>query len=686
MQQIPFWKIWPFTRILPLLILGILLQYYLQLPLWPSLALAGLTTAFLALLPRMDIHRQYSLRKWQGMALYLLIVALGSTCTFLSIAPNHANWVGHSYQPGNILLLQMTEPGTQRAKGWRYKAVVKGTWQQGVLQKRSGTVIVYQRYNGPPFRVGSFISTRNTLLPIPSNANPGGFDYALYSARKGIYHSLTLHNEKEAVTQPAPAKSAWLEACRQWIIHTCKKYIPNRDEYGIVTALLIGHKEDLDETLMDAYSRTGVIHVIAISGMHLAMVYGLVLWLLRPVQRIRAARIITPLLTLVALWSFTLLTGAGPSVLRAAVICTSLCLGNLLRAEGQGINSLAASAACLLVYNPLFLWDVGFQLSFTAVGGILAFAQPLYRLLYLPNRWLQYIWQTSSVTLAAQIFTLPVILYHFHQFPNLFLVSNLVVVPLSGILLYSAIGMLIIAPFTWLANIVGQLVSWLCGIMNGFVQYINDTSWTVTEHILMHPAQVLLYFILILLLWKWKVEENIQWLFRTLYLLLVFLGLRAVQHWQIHQKQQLVIYQVPGRLALDLIAGSHYIFLGDTSQLVKTDRQLQSARTQSGAWKRQSLHMISGNTSFITGSWQIHVIHDKHIHVQPQTHQRQQLVIMGASAASSLLPLSKLIPNAMYVFDSSSPLWKIEKWKKEADSLHLRHHSVPKQGAFQMEL
>lgn len=671
---------------LPLLILGILLQYYIQPPLWPSLAIAGLTTAFLALLPRIDIHHQYGLRKWQGMALYLLVLTLGSTCTFFSIGPNHTHWIGHSYQPGNTLLLQIIEPGSPRAKGWRYKAAVKGSWQQGVLQKRSGTVLLYQRYDGPPLQPGSFISTRNPLQSIPSNANPGGFNYALYSARKGIYHSLTLRKEEEAVVQPGPSKAAWLNTCRQYIVRTCKRYIPNRDEHGIVTALLIGYKEDLDETLMDAYSRTGVIHVIAISGMHLAMVYGLVLWLLRPLQRIRAARFITPLLTLVALWSFTLLTGAGPSVLRAAVICTSLCLGDLLRAEGQGINSLAASAACLLVYDPLFLWDVGFQLSFTAVAGILAFAQPLYRAVYLPQRWLQYIWQTTSVTLAAQVFTLPVILYHFHQFPNLFLLSNLVVVPLSGGLLYIAIGLLVIAPITWFAGITGQLVSWLCGIMNGFVRYINDTSWAVTEHILVHPIQVAIYFILILLLWKWKEEQNIQWLFRSLYLLLLFIGIRALQHWQIQQRQQLVVYQVPGRLAMDLIAGSHYIFLGDTTQLTKTDRSLQSSRTHTGAWKRRSLQVVTGSACFTTDNWQIHVIHDKYIHPQPPMEHRQQLVILGAAAAPSLLPVTRLLPHAMYVFDSSSPLWKIEKWKKEADSLHLRHHSVPLQGAFQMEL
>jgi competence protein ComEC len=204
-------------------------------------------------------------------------------------------------------------------------------------------------------------------------------------------------------------------------------------ETGVAEALLIGYRDDLDKDLVRAYSNTGVVHIIAISGLHLGMIYGLMLLLLKPFRKYKWMRWAKPLLILLVLWGFSLLAGAAASILRSVVMFSFIVIGESLGRKTNIYNTLAASAFCLLVYNPYFFWDVGFQLSYTAVLSIVLFMKPVYQWLYFKNKLLNAIWQLNAITLAAQVLTLPVILYYFHQFPNLFLFTNFVAVPLIGI-------------------------------------------------------------------------------------------------------------------------------------------------------------------------------------------------------------------------------------------------------------
>ena len=194
-------------------------------------------------------------------------------------------------------------------------------------------------------------------------------------------------------------------------------------------ALLTGYREALDEEISLAYAATGTAHIIAISGLHLGLIQKALMLLFAPLLRFKSGLILRGLTVIVLLWVFALLTGAGASVLRAAIMFTLLTVGEMMEERISSLNLLAIAAFMLLSWDTDLLWDVGFQLSFAAVFSIIFLYKPIYGWIPVKSFAGKFVWSITAVTLAAQVFTLPLVLYYFNQFPVYFLLANLVAVP-----------------------------------------------------------------------------------------------------------------------------------------------------------------------------------------------------------------------------------------------------------------
>ena len=266
------------------------------------------------------------------------------------------------------------------------------------------------------------------LQPIKNSGNPGAFNYQRYAAFQGIYHNVFL-KDKDWQVVPGNTKNWFYDfvySARAYVLSVLRNTIhTGKDELGIAQALLIGYTNDLDKDLVQAYSNTGVVHIIAISGMHLGLIYVLLLWIFTKMPLINKSKLVQLILILTCLWLFAFLTGASPSVLRAAVMFSCIAIGKNLKKDVSIFTSLAASALILLCFNPYYLWAVGFQLSYLAVIGIVVFQKPIYNCLYIKNKWIDKVWQLMAVSTAAQLLTFPLCIYYFHQFPNLFLLQIL---------------------------------------------------------------------------------------------------------------------------------------------------------------------------------------------------------------------------------------------------------------------
>jgi competence protein ComEC len=350
------------------------------------------------------------------------------------------------------------------------------------------------------------------------------------------------------------AFQSFIFSLRSYIVQTIKKYIHgSNQETGIAEALLIGYKEDLDKDLVQAYSNAGVVHIIAISGLHLGLIYVMLTKLLNWIPLIRKNKFIKMLLLLGCLWIFSLLTGASASVLRSAVMFTFIVVGKNYFTQSSVYNSLAASAFLLLCYDPYFLWDVGFQLSYLALIGIVGLQQPLNRLLYCKQSWLEKIWSMFTVTLAAQISAFPICLYYFHQFPNLFFITNMLAVPLSTIILFAEIFLIAVSGLNFIAVYTGQLTGFMIRIMNKIITGLNSFPYSVWDNIYANIYTTWALYLFVFGLCGWLIyKSNIA--FRiAIFSLFFYTSFHVLAYLKVRKQVSMIVYNIPKCRAIDFI-------------------------------------------------------------------------------------------------------------------------------------
>jgi competence protein ComEC len=680
-SSVPLYRKIPFIRILPCFIAGILIQYYFPHAVFLPAVVLLISLLLLVIHAFISVRSKFRFRKLTATLLYTSLFCIGSLLVRERNISYQKDWIGNYATEAKPVLLQLSTQPIERDKTWKIEADILAFQDQQGWKKASGRILLYIEKRAKGLQKDQQIITEKSLQPIAQMQNPGSFDYAAYCARQGIYHSLYL-TEKDfyVVQQPKEAKHL-LDRAQEYIRGIFHQYIRGQQEQAIAEALVIGYKYDLDDDLLQAYSNTGVVHVIAISGMHLGLIYGILLFLTKLLQRNAISRWIRALLILLLIWSFTLLTGAGPSVLRAAVIFSLMLLGELLVRKNNTYNTLAASAFLLLLVNPFYLWDIGFQLSYLAVLSIVWISGPLYRSVYISFRPLRYLWQLMAVTISAQVLTTPVILYHFHQFPNLFLITNLLIVPLSGLVLYGCIVLLAVSPLHAVALIAGHMIEKTLRVMNQIILFFDQLNFAVTNHIELHFIQVVLYYVMAIAIGCRIIYKKPLYTIMGVVSGLVIVGFHSNRQITIRNTGRLVIYQTRGQTMTDIGSGGAYYSWTSDNPDKTAEKFLASSRTQLGFV--QSLGRLS------TKEYPVVQINDRTLVFTDKAPKHGffpvDIVVVQKGAFVNMSDLHRVFNARQYIFDGNNALWKIRKWKKEADSLHLRHHSVPDQGAFVME-
>ena len=271
----------------------------------------------------------------------------------------------------------------------------------------------------------------------------------------------------------------------------------DEQNYAIVAAMTLGDKSMLSKETKDMYSVSGASHVLALSGLHLSIIFGLLTLVFggRKKQRVTSL-----LLTILTVWFYVFLTGMSSSVMRSAIMLTVYAFTSLLNRNKMSLNTLALTAIIMLVFNPLSLWDVGFQLSFMAVLAILLLYQPIES--WIPRRLLNKsvlctkIWGTMAVSIAAQMGTAPLVAYYFGRFSTYFLLTNLIAIPLTIVILYVACLLFILLPFPLLQGWVAKALVTISHLLNTFLSIIASWPGASIENIDINRWQLLLIYVL----------------------------------------------------------------------------------------------------------------------------------------------------------------------------------------------
>ncbi|ULQ51238.1 ComEC/Rec2 family competence protein [Flavihumibacter fluvii] len=506
------WYKAPFLRLLPPLIGGI---YWGEMQVWPvNILYTGLATFFMAtsclaakiwLIP-------YRTRWLTGLSINLLLFSMGMVLIRECRVNNKETWLGHHLRQGEKIMgtpATIATPGkkTSRVKFSVYTIIDSA----GQPKKVTGTILLYV----PPAYLNQFIPgdiwviKAKVLEQIRSSRNPASFDYALYCARQNIFHQAYLkEGQFKKIGEPASIQLSRLLAYGQLsALKAMRETVPEKAS-GLAMALLIGYRSEVDKSLLQAYTNTGVVHVIAVSGMHLGLIFGLLQGvLIFPDKRFKFFKWLKACFVLLTIWWFSGVAGAAASIIRAAFMFSIALLAKLIRKPMDSIQLICLGAFALLCYNPLWLWDAGFQLSFTALLSIICYQPLINTWVELHNPVLKAIWQLIAVTLSAQVLTLPISIGQFHQAPIYFLLANLLAIPLSSLALITALLQWIISIIGIQFPVPGQVTGFLIENMNTAILHINMLPGAVISQIEWTVPQTLLVYVFIIALTTWFIHH-----------------------------------------------------------------------------------------------------------------------------------------------------------------------------------
>jgi len=391
-------------------------------------------------------------------------------------------------------------------------------------------------------KVDDRIYIASEFSTISTSLNPHQFDYRSYLARQGIHQQLFLKKNQFLKVEKTGSFLGFIAKIRSKIQNSLQQEEFSDDTYAVMNALLLGQRQDISKELTNDYARAGAIHILAVSGLHVGIILLILSFLLKPLERLKKGRIIKLLFIVLFLWFFALLAGMSASVVRAVTMFSAVAVAQASRNRNSIEHSLILSMFILLLCKPMFLFDVGFQLSYVAVFGIVWIQPKLYNLWEPKLRLIDKLWQLFTVSIAAQLAVLPLSLFYFHQFPALFWLSNLVIVPFLGIILTGGILMIILSLLSLLPNFLVHFYDGIISLMNGFIEFISRQKAFLFTDISFSGLMTFASYLVIVFGIHLFYRVNAKRLILFLSSVAVFHIVLTFEKFQINNKNELVIF------------------------------------------------------------------------------------------------------------------------------------------------
>ncbi|BAO76149.1 competence protein [Winogradskyella sp. PG-2] len=377
-----------------------------------------------------------------------------------------------------------------------------------------------------PLAVDDLLFVSSKLQVIQKPLNPHQFDYSKYLELKQVYHQLYLkQSDLLLLSNSKKTIYGYADQLRTTINKGLITAGFKNDVLSIMNALLLGQRQSIDKTIYNNYVNSGTIHILAVSGLHVGILLWILNFLFKPLLRLKYGNYLRPLILVVILWSFAVIAGLSPSVTRAVAMFSIISIAMHLKRPTNIYNTLIISAFGILLFKPTFLFEVGFQMSYLAVLGIVS-VQPIIYKLWKPKYLVtDKLWQIFSVTLAAQAGVVPISLFYFHQFPGLFFISNIVVIPFLGLILGFGLLVIALALTNMLPDFIVTAYSFIIESLNAFIAWVAQFEGFLFRDIPFTVLQVICsYFIIVALVQVYKFK-NFKWVALSLIGIICFQGI-----------------------------------------------------------------------------------------------------------------------------------------------------------------
>jgi len=578
-----------------------------------------------------------------------------------------------------------------KSKSWRLEIEVTRVKTNEWLDK-SGKVQLYvskRSIDKIPWQYGDHLLIKGEPVELRPPANPYEFDFKRFLGFKNIYHQqfVSADQIRKVGTARRNGFIYYSLKARAWASSVLEQHIDGEQEQVIASALVLGVTEGIDTDLQNAYAASGAMHVLAVSGLHVGIIYAILLFLLRPLSRFAWSRWAVFMISIVCLWGFAFVTGLSPSVLRAVTMFSFIALARPLGWRTNIYNTLAGSAFILLLFNPYLIMSVGFQLSYLAVLGIVYLQRPLYDLWEIENRVGDWIWQITCVSIAAQVSTFALGMLYFHQFPVYFLVSNLFVIPLSTAVLVLGVLLLAISAWSSVAGLIGLITTYLIKMLNWVVFKVEELPFSLIEEIPLTTFQCWVIMIFLLALVFMIEFKSMRWLYLSAACSVILVITQWIHLTDSINHKQFVVYSVNGFSVMEWIDNGHSYFYSDSAFRQDEERvrfHVRPNRLNSG------VSMIYENTPFLKelqegvslAQWNgisVAVIHQKN-YLLPQLAEIDYLVVGKNAINTKQLPFHLTVKKV--ILDGSNSRWYSNGWKAICEKENIAFHNVLEDGAF----
>ncbi|MBX9851042.1 MAG: ComEC family competence protein [Cytophagaceae bacterium] len=458
----------------------------------------------------------------------------------------------------------------QKEKTYKTEANIRNIKTENGWQRAEGKIILYiDKKNFQKLSYGDILLVKGSPEETKAPANPEEFDYKKYLYFNHILHqdfikakdySLIQHNPDNLVTLVSFMVSEEAD-------HSLRKFISGDNEYKIASALILGIKNNIENDLKNAYSSTGTMHILAVSGLHVALILQILSISMGWMTFSRKTKKLLPFAIIILLWFYAFITGLSASVLRAVLMFSLIILAKAFERNTNIYNTLACSAFILLLCDPFFIMDVGFQLSYIAVLGIVYFHPRIYAWYKSKNYWYDKIWMITSVSIAAQLATFPLGLLYFHQFPLSFLLSNLIAIPLSFFVLYLGVILLIFQWVPVLNSLTGWLTEKLIWLMNKIILLIEQIPFSAITNIDIDIAETILIYAFIIFTAAFFFFKKLRYAMFCFMIVATLSAFQVSETIQKRNQKKVIVFNIKNHFAIGFINGNEIYLISDSTLL-----------------------------------------------------------------------------------------------------------------------
>lgn len=552
----PFSKT-PFLLLLIPLIAGILLQYYLRIINW-SIILSLLGMGIILFSYFIPSGKEFRWRWLFGAGVFCILLAIGIVSTFFRQEKAEFD----SYNEKMTYRGIVVDMPQQKPRTIAYKVS---------LPDSDKLIVCYFQADSSKeeLRPGDEFLFEASVQPFRNMGNPDDFDYERYMYNKGYAGSAYVSSQSWMVTgKTSSSLKIRAQLLRQKIFAFYQSLGLNETEYSILSALTLGYQDALSDDLKQSFRSTGTAHVLAVSGLHVGIIYAIISYLLGFIKRGSRIYWLKPGLIILFLWFYAFITGLSPSVVRASIMLTVFCASEIVGRKGFSLNSLFLTAFVMLLYNPFSLFDVGFQLSFSSVLAILYLHPKMVSVLRVSNKPLRHTWQMFSLSVVAQLGTFPLCLYYFGTFPSYFFITNMLVIPLVGLIVYAAVGIIVAKVLTYALPSFGYYIFYLpvkalqllVSLLTAITEFFEGLPYALISGINVSFTVLILLISLTIVSLIYLTRKKAGYLIAALGLIILILALNLYRN-LLPKDNELIIYNRPDMMDMKwTVNGRDFIY------------------------------------------------------------------------------------------------------------------------------